>query len=350
LPTAVVSGDAAICLGSSTTIQAALTGAAPWTVTWSDGIVQSGVAASPATRLVSPVTTTIYTVTAISDVNCASVGTGSATVMVGTPVSAPVLTAPLSVQPGAIGITASVPLHAGSTYSWTLTGGTITAGQGTEQITFDAGPAGTTMDLQVTESNTGCVSPATDAKVQVDFLDVPTSHPFHDFIDTIARHEITVGCGDGDFCPDNPNTRAEMAVFLLKAKFGSDHVPPPATGTVFADVQPGDFAADWIEELASLGITGGCEPNLYCPNDPVTRGQMAVFLLKTLLGSGYVPPPPAGIFADVPIDYFSIAWIEDLYNRGITGGCGLDPLRYCPDDPNTRGQMAVFLTLTFSLE
>jgi hypothetical protein len=34
---------------------------------------------------------------------------------------------------------------------------------------------------------------------------------------------------------------------------------------------------------------------------------------------------------------------------GITGGCGTSPLRYCPTDPNTRGQMAVFLVKTFNL-
>jgi hypothetical protein len=349
-PTAVVSGDATLCAGASTPIQAALTGAGPWTVTWSDGFVQSAVVASPATRTVSPVTTTVYTVTGVADVNCSTVGTGSATVTVGTPIDPPVVTAPVWVTPGATAINASVPFHAGSTYAWTLTGGTITSGQGTDTITFDAGAPGTTMDLQVTESNTSCVSPAADAKIQVDFLDVPPAHPFHDFVDTIARNAITAGCGGGNYCPDDPNTRAQMAVFLLKARFGADHVPPPATGTIFTDVQPGDFAADWIEELASLGITGGCTSTTYCPDDPVTRGQMAVFLLKTLLGAGYVPPTPIGIFADVPLDYFSIAWIEDLYNRGITGGCNTSPLRYCPDDPNTRGQMAVFLTITFSLQ
>jgi hypothetical protein len=120
---------------------------------------------------------------------------------------------------------------------------------------------------------------------------------------------------------------------------------------LFADVPcPGGFAVDWIEQLANEGVTSGCGNGNYCPDAPVTRAQMAVFLLKTHLGSGYVPPPAVGIFGDVPVGSFAADWIEDLYNRAITGGCQASPLLYCPDNPNTRGQMAVFLTKTFGLQ
>src|SRR6185295_18518617 len=66
-------------------ISAALTGTGPWTVTWSDGPIQSGVVSSPATRSVSPSTTTTYTVTALTDANCTALGgdrTGNAVVTV----------------------------------------------------------------------------------------------------------------------------------------------------------------------------------------------------------------------------------------------------------------------------
>ena len=76
---------------------------------------------------------------------------------------------------------------------------------------------------------------------------------------------------------------------------------------------------------------------------------MAVFLLKAHLGPAYVPPPASGIFGDVPPGSFAADWIEDLYGRGITGGCQSSPPLYCPANPSTRGQMAVFLTKTFGL-
>jgi streptogramin lyase len=180
------------------------------------------------------------------------------------------------------------------------------------------------------------------------FPDVPTTHPFYAFIENLFHSGATGGCGLGNYCPAGTVTRAQMAVFLLKGKFGSSHVPPPATGTIFADVPVGSFAADWIEELATLGITGGCGGGNYCPGNPVTRAQMAVFLLKSEHGAAYVPPNCAGIFDDVPCPSQFANWVEQLAAEGITAGCGGD--NFCPDDPNIRGQMAVFLVKIFRME
>jgi hypothetical protein len=181
------------------------------------------------------------------------------------------------------------------------------------------------------------------------FLDVPPSHAFFSYVETIAALEITTGCGPNLYCPDAPVTRAQMAVFLLKAMYGSTHTPPAATGTVFGDVSAGSFAAAWIEELDALGVTGGCGGGNYCPTGTVSREQMSVFLLKAKYGAAHQPPSAAGVFADVPSGDNYEAWIEELYAETITGGCLTNPLRYCPNGPNTRGQMAVFLVKTFDL-
>jgi len=184
------------------------------------------------------------------------------------------------------------------------------------------------------------------------FSDVPLGNQFYRFIETLFHKGVTGGCAGGGYCATNPVTRAQMAVFLLKSKFGSAHIPPPCTGSVFPDVPcTGGPFDPWIEELAGLGITGGCGGGNYCPNNTVTRQQMAVFLLKAFEGSAYVPPTCAGVFDDVPCTPgtgFS-DWIEELADRGITGGCSVTPLLYCPTNPNNRGQMAVFLTKTFGL-
>ncbi len=178
------------------------------------------------------------------------------------------------------------------------------------------------------------------------FADVPTSQQFYAFIENIFHNGITGGCGAGVYCPANSVTRAQMAVFLLKAKHGAGYVPPSCTG-VFTDVACPSQFADWIEELAAEQITGGCGAGIYCPDNPVTRAQIAAFLLKAKYGSAYVPPNCTGVFSDVVCPSLFADWIEELATEGITGGCGAGI--YCPANPNTRGQMAVFLVKTFGL-
>jgi hypothetical protein len=179
------------------------------------------------------------------------------------------------------------------------------------------------------------------------FTDVPVSHEFYRWIENLYHNGITGGCGAGIYCPSSSVTRGQAAVFLLRSKHGADYVPPPCTG-IFTDLAcPAGQFVDWVEELFIEGITVGCGPSIYCPTDPVTRGQMAALLLKAKYGAGYLPPPCAGVFSDVVCPSLFSDWIEQLYAEHITSGCG--PSVYCPNDPNTRGQMAVFLVRTFGL-
>jgi pimeloyl-ACP methyl ester carboxylesterase len=81
-PTAVVSGSKLICPESSVSIQAALTGEAPWTLVWSDGFTQSGISASPASRSVSPGGDTTYSITSVSDAYCGGMASGAAAITI----------------------------------------------------------------------------------------------------------------------------------------------------------------------------------------------------------------------------------------------------------------------------
>ncbi len=178
------------------------------------------------------------------------------------------------------------------------------------------------------------------------FSDVPASYWAYDQIETIYQKGITSGCGAGMYCPEGQVTRAQMAVFLERAINGGSYQAPAASGTVFADVPSGHWAASWIEQLASDGITGGCDDNNFCPENKVTRAQMAVFLLRAKHGASYRPPAPSGTkFGDVASDYWAAAWVEEMANEGISNGCGGG--NFCPDAQVTRAQMAVFLVNTF---
>ena len=209
---------------------------------------------------------------------------------------------------------------------------------------------GTLNDVAATAPQSFGTASATHPKAFfADFLDVPQSYSFHDFIEKIFRAGITAGCGAGSYCPDDGVTRAQMAVFLLKAEHGANFVPP-ACGSIFGDVPCPSLFADWIEQLAAEGITAGCGAGNYCPAAPVTRAQMAAFLLKAEHGSTYIPPSCTSLFQDVACPGQFTNWIERLYAEHVTGGCSTSPLLYCPTNANTRGQMAVFLVKAFHLQ
>jgi hypothetical protein len=180
------------------------------------------------------------------------------------------------------------------------------------------------------------------------FTDVAPAHWARAWIEAMYSAGLTGGCSVAPpaYCPEQPVTRAQMAVFLLRARHGPGFTPPPPRGQ-FADVPPGHWAAAWIEQLAAEGITSGCGAGVYCPEDPVTRAQMAVFLLRASDGPAVTPSPARGQFADVPPGHWAAAWIEQLAAEGITSGCGAGI--YCPEDPVTRAQMAVFIMRAFGL-
>ena len=182
------------------------------------------------------------------------------------------------------------------------------------------------------------------------FADIAPDYWAVDSIEKLYQNGITQGCGVYPliYCPESSTTRAQMAIFLLRSKHGSSYTPPAATGTAFADVPADHWAAAWIEQLVTEGITAGCGDGNYCPESEVTRAQMAVFLLRSKYGGSYTPPAATGTaFTDVPADYWAAAWIEQLVAEGITTGCGDG--NYCPESAVTRAQMAVFLVKTFAL-
>jgi hypothetical protein len=182
----------------------------------------------------------------------------------------------------------------------------------------------------------------------IDFLDVPSNDPFYTDIGKLAARGVTVGCGGGNYCPNDPVTREQMAAFIMRAK-GEFSPPPPATQR-FNDVPPGNPFYSFIDRLAVLNITLGCTPDhlFYCPTAPVLREQMSAFILRGL-GEFNPPTPGSQRFNDVPSSNVFYNFIDRMAVLNITLGCTPDHLMYCPSDPVTRAQMAAFLVRAYNL-
>ena len=186
--------------------------------------------------------------------------------------------------------------------------------------TTPALPAGSLNDVVVT--NTQGTTGTLEKGYVADFLDVPPAQQFYSFVTKLVANAITKGIGGGLYGVDQPTLRQQMAVFLLKSKNGICYTPPPCNNPTFPDVPCSNPFSAWIYELVAQHITSGCGGG-FCPFNPVTRQQMAVFLLKTLEGSGYTPPDcVTATFTDVPCTSGFAPWIYELVARNITVGCG----------------------------
>ncbi len=231
-----------------------------------------------------------------------------------------------------------------STYTPVIVNVSAFANGAAHTVTFSSATTGQVVNFNLDDVALTPVPTAT-------FADVPATYWAWDWIDRLYNARLTAGCSASPllYCPDDPVTRAQMAVFLERGLHGSAYTPPAGTGTVFADVPLSYWAVNWIEKFYADGITSGCgnSPLTYCPDDSVTRAQMAVFLLRAEHGALYTPPAAVGIFTDVPTSYWAAGWIEQLHAEGITAGCGAG--LYCPEHPVTRAEMAKFLVLTFAL-
>ena len=179
-----------------------------------------------------------------------------------------------------------------------------------------------------------------DITVWEGFADVNPSSAHAANIEALYALGITRGCSSPPlrFCPDREVTRAEMATFLVRAL----ELEAPSEGAGFADVDASGVHAANIEALAAAGITTGCEvePLRFCPDREVSRAEMATFLVRAL--ELEAPSEGAG-FADVDASGVHAANIEALAAAGITTGCHVEPLRFCPGREVTRAQMATFL-------
>lgn len=200
-----------------------------------------------------------------------------------------------------------------------------------------------------------------DAAIAPTFADVPLSNPLFPYIDALWDSGFTAGCSTEplNFCPGTILDRAQSAVFILRGQLGSDYSPPGEPWDTFGDDwAPSDisWAEKWAEGMLAEGLTAGCQNNpefLFCPRNLLTRVEAAVFGLRLMHGSSYVPPDPSGtLFADMSdTSYWGLKWAEQAYLDGLLPACGNEggkPL-FCPLDEMSRAWTAYMIVIAKNL-
>ena len=196
----------------------------------------------------------------------------------------------------------------------------------------------------VTAASAVAVTHAPAAAHSSGFGDVDEGASYSVPVTELAARGVFAGTGcDQGFCPDEPIDRKTMAVWTVRVVTGQE--PPAVAQARFGDVDPGSFYGPFVDQMAQLGITQGCGDGAnYCPDNPVSRAEMAVFLTRAF----DLPDGPDPGFIDVAAGAWYGAEVAALAASGITRGCG-DGTVFCPDQDTTRGQMATFLARALGL-
>jgi len=158
------------------------------------------------------------------------------------------------------------------------------------------------------------------------------------YIEAIRAEGITSGCNppvNDRYCPERNVTRGEMAAFLVRAlDLTWDG------GRDWFDDDDGSPFESSINKIAAAGITQGCGSRSYCPNETVSREQMAAFLVRAYNLGGSTSGDP---FVDDNNSLFE-DHIERLRANGVTKGCNPPTNnRFCPTQPVRRDEMATFI-------
>lgn len=205
------------------------------------------------------------------------------------------------------------------------------------------GPRSTIRHIKTSLTNLGqVVRPHSGDKTIGYFDDVTHTSHIYD-IYKLERSGITTGCGTPlKFCPNDTITRAQLATFISRAL----KLPPRSNlYSSFSDVATQTSYTGHIEAIRAAGISNGCGNNNFCPNRLVTRQEMAVFMARAL----GLPPIAGNHFTDVAQGTSYTGYIYAISAAGITTGCG-NATKYCPNDLVSRMQMASFMARGFNLK
>jgi sugar lactone lactonase YvrE len=218
------------------------------------------------------------------------------------------------------------------------------SGTGSGTLTATIAPNSTGQDRSaVITLGTATVSVTEDFTTAV-FADVTPAEYYFDAVDLMSTHNITAGCSTTpfDYCPTQQIDRAEMAIFIVRAVYNGSNSFPYSPTPHFSDVPANYFAFAWIQAMYELGITTGCGNGMFCPTDTVTRGEMAVFIIRARYGSNTAfTSPSTPYFSDVPASNVFFTYIQRMREDNITAGCSAT--NYCPNSPVIRGDMAIFV-------
>jgi hypothetical protein len=191
----------------------------------------------------------------------------------------------------------------------------------------------------------------------LEFVDVGLDHLYREEIDALSQYDLIGGCNQDPptFCPDRSLTRAEAAILFGRIVYGPDFTPTVPEQQIFIDLPlTGEYswATSWVMTLWQDGYLSECDedPLRFCPDDPISRVDSIILMLRIKYGLWYTPPSALGQFADVSLRWEEAKWIEAAYDEGLLEPCRTSyRMRFCPYGTISRGEAAAMISRALNL-
>jgi hypothetical protein len=178
------------------------------------------------------------------------------------------------------------------------------------------------------------------------YSDVPSTSTYADFVNTVRSWQVATGCSTAAYCPTDLVKRGEVASLIIRSMFGDTFTYTQTP--YFTDVPANSPYFPFVQKLRDLGMTTGCGAGSFCPNDPISRQDAAILIVrgkfKAVFGDQFTYPSTP-VFTDVPLTSTAFPFIQKMSDLGITGGCGTGS--FCPAGLLTRQETAVLITRAF---
>lgn len=209
----------------------------------------------------------------------------------------------------------------------------------------------TMQDQSIRLDNQTSSSTETQAQSQSENLlyDVPKSHSAYPYLIAAIKAGYEITYDGGYFAPDGILSRAQLAIFALRCKWGSQYEPRPASGDIYLDVPKDDWLSSFIEENYHFKLTTVARGAKFWPDMGVTRAQAVYTFIKAVEPTEISIPEFKGLFMDVPSDYWAAPYIEKAIERGLISVPVGQNNYFFPEEPITRAEAVTMMVKLLNL-
>jgi hypothetical protein len=165
------------------------------------------------------------------------------------------------------------------------------------------------------------IAPVAPAAVALPFIDVQTSNSYYGDVAYVYSRNIMGGVSTNAFGPNVPMSRAMLVTVM--GRLAGANISGYTGAVSFGDVSVGQYYAPYVAWAQANAITGGVGNNIFAPNAPISRQDLAVILMNYVRYTGKplsIKQTYSGFADSAEIAGYARASVEAIYKAGIIGG------------------------------